>query len=126
MSSQHIGYRGAILLVDDRPRSLVVRADKLMRRGFAVELASTLEQAESRWHPGRYILVLFAIRKGLLHAAECCARMKRQDPGQMIGMLVAPEAELPATHCPDLLWWEENLDYFLARVDTLADFARAA
>jgi len=52
--------------------------------------------------------------------------MKHQRPRQMIGMLVAPEAELPPTRCPDLLWPEENLDYFLARVDTLADFARAA
>ena len=52
--------------------------------------------------------------------------MKRQRRRQMIGMVVAPEAELPPMHCPDLLWLEENLDYFLARVDTLADFARAA
>jgi response regulator RpfG family c-di-GMP phosphodiesterase len=126
MRAEHIKNRGAIPLLDDRPRSLVLRADKLMRRGFRVELASTLEQAESRWQPGRYVLVLFAIRKGLLHAAECCARMKHQDPRQTIGMLVAPEAELPPTRCPDLLWLEESLECFLARVDTLADFARAA
>jgi CheY-like chemotaxis protein len=126
MPYEHIENRGAILLVDDRPRSLVARAEHLMRRGFEVELASTLEQAESLWRPGRYILVLFAVRKHLLRAAECCERMKQQPPRQMIGMLVAPEAELPPMHCPDLLWLEESLDYFLARVDTLADFARAA
>jgi CheY-like chemotaxis protein len=126
MPAEHIENRGAILLLDDRPRSLAVRADKLMRRGFVVEIASTLEQAESRWQPGHYVLVLFAIRKGLLRAAECCARMKHRDPRQTIGMLVAPGAELPPTRCPDLLWLEEGLDCFLARVDTLADFARAA
>jgi response regulator RpfG family c-di-GMP phosphodiesterase len=126
MSPEHIENRGTILLIDDRPRTLVARADILMRRGFEVELASTIEQAESRWQPGRYILVLFAVRKGLLRAAECCERMKHQRPRQMIGMLVAPEAELPPMHCPDLLWPEENLDYFLARVDTLAAFARVA
>lgn len=126
MPLQQIENRGAILLVDDRPRSLVARAGHLMRRGFEVELASTIQQADSRWRSGRYILVLFAVRKDLRRAAESCKRMKQQRPQQMIGMLVAPEAELPLTHCPDLLWLEENLDYFLARVDTLADFARAA
>jgi response regulator RpfG family c-di-GMP phosphodiesterase len=126
MPPEHIENRGTILLLDDRPRTLIARADHLMRRGFAVELASTIEQAESRWQPGRYILVLLAVRRGLLRAAECCERMKQRDPRQMIGMLVAPEAELPPMHCPDLLWLEENVDYFLARVDTLADFARAA
>ena len=126
MPPEHIENRGTILLLDDSPQTLVDRADNLMRRGFEVELASTIEQAESRWQPGRYILVLFAVRKGLRRAAECCERMKHQRPRQMTGMLVAPEAELPPMHCPDLLWPEESLDYFLARVDTLADFARAA
>ena len=126
MPPQPIANRGAILLVDDSPRSLVARAEHLIRRGFEVELASTIEQAESCWQPGRYILVLFAVQQGLLRAAECCERMKQQHPRQMIGMVVAPEAELPPMHCPDLLWPEENVDYFLARVDTLADFARAA
>jgi len=126
MPPEHIENRGTILLVDDRPRTLLAHAELLMRRGFEVELASTIEQAESRWRPGRYILVLFAVRKDLHRAAESCERMKHQRPRQMIGMLVAPEAELPPTRCPDLLWPEENLDYFLARVDTLADFARAA
>jgi response regulator RpfG family c-di-GMP phosphodiesterase len=126
MRLEHIKNRGAILLIDDRPRTLVARAEHLMRRGFEVELASTIEQAESRWRPGRYILVLFAGRKHMLRAAECCERMKHRRPRQMIGMLVAPEAKLPPTHCPDLLWPEEDLAYFLARVDTLADFAHAA
>jgi DNA-binding NtrC family response regulator len=127
MPAKHIENRGTILLVDDRPRTLFARAEHLMRRGFAVDLASTIEEAESRWQPGRYILVLFAVRKGLLRAAECCERMKHQDRRQMIGMLVASQAELPPMHCPDLLWLEEeNVDYFLARVDTLADFARVA
>ncbi len=126
MPPQHIENRGTILLIDDSPRTLVARAYNLIRRGFEVELASTIEQAESRWQPGRYILVLFAVRKGLRRAAECCERIKHQRPRQMVGMLVAPEAELPPMHCPDLLWPEDELDYFLARVDTLADFARAA
>ena len=82
-----------------------------MRRGFEVELASTIEQAESRWQPGRYILVLFAVRNDLRRAAESCERMKHQHPRQMVGMLVAPEAELPPMHSPDLLWPEE-LGYF--------------
>lgn len=125
MLSEHIENRGTILLIDDRPRTLVARADSLMRRGFEVELASTIEQAESRWQPGRFILVLFAVRYDLRRAAESCERMKHRHPRQMIGMLVAPEAELPPMHSPDLLWPEEDLGYFLARVDTLADFARA-
>lgn len=126
MRAEHIKNRGVILLVDDRPRSLVARAEHLTRRGFEVELASTIEQAESRWRPGRYVLVLFAVRKHLLRAAECCERMRQQRPRQMTAMLVALHAELPPMHCPDLLWFEEDVEYFLARVDTLADFARAA
>jgi hypothetical protein len=124
MPPEHRENRGIILLMDDSPRTLITRAYNLIRRGFAVELASTIEQVESRWQPGRYILVLFAVRTGLLRAAECCERMKHQRPRQMTGMIVAPEAELPPMHCPDLLWPEEDLEYFLARVDTLADFAR--
>jgi len=123
MRSQQDENRGAILLVDDHPRTLLARADILMRRGFEVELASTIEQADSRWQPGRYVLVLFAVRNDLRRAAESCARMKQQRPRQMVGMLVAQKAELPPMDCPDLVWPEENVDYFLARVDTLADFA---
>jgi hypothetical protein len=125
MGPGHSENRGAILLVG-RSRSLVSRAEHLMRRGFEVEVASTIEQADSRWRLGRYVLVLFVVRKDLRRAAQSCERIKQQHPHQMVGMLVAPEAKLPPTRCPDLFWPEENVDYFLARVDTLADFARAA
>jgi DNA-binding NtrC family response regulator len=117
--------RGAILLLDDTPPSRNARADHLVRRGFQVKLASGVSEAESLWQPDHFTLVLVAVRKNLRAAVEFCDRIKGEHPPQTIGLLVPASAELPATRCPDLIWPEDGLDYFLARVDTLADFAGA-
>jgi response regulator RpfG family c-di-GMP phosphodiesterase len=118
--------RGTILLFDDTPQMRTARAEHLVGRSFRVQLASTAEQAEKLWQPNRYVLVLLAVRNNLGRAVQLCERIKREDRRQMVGMLVPPTTELPPTHCPDLLWPEEGLEYFLARVETLADFAPAA
>ncbi len=117
--------RGAILLLDDTGHSRNARADHLVRRGFQVKLASGVSEAESLWQPDHFTLVLVAVRKNLRAAGEFCDRIKDEHPLQTIGLLVPPMAELPATRCLDLIWPEDGLDYFLARVDTLADFATA-
>jgi CheY-like chemotaxis protein len=111
-------HRGTILLLDDAPVKGVARARQLIRRGFHVVLAATIQQAESLWKPDHYIVVLVSMRKNLRHAVEFCNRIKKKYPQQTIGMLVSQNVELPPTRCPDLLWPEENPDQFLARVET--------
>jgi hypothetical protein len=97
-----------------------------MQRGFDVKLASAIPEAGSLWRPNHYVVVLVAVRRNILQAADFCVRIKGDDPRQSVGMLVPPNAVLPPTRCLDLLWPNEDLDYFVARVETLADFASAA
>ena len=113
-------------MFDDAPAQGTSRAEHLIRRGFDVVFAATVEEAEALWRPRCYIVVLVSVHKDVRRAVEFCDRIKEENPRQTVGMLVSPEIEMPPTRCPDMLWPEENLDCFLARVDTLADFAPAA
>lgn len=118
--------RGIILLLDDSTSKRRARAKLLVRRGLSVEVAGTVEQARELWRPGRYLIVLVAVHKDIRRAAEFCDEIQEKHPGQIVGVLVPINRPLPRTHCRGLLWPEEKLEYFLARVETLADFARAA
>lgn len=118
--------RGAILLLDDTSQTRAVRAEHLTRLGFQVQTATAFEEAKRLWRRNRYVLVLFAVTRDLHRATEFCQEIKTEHPRQMVGMLVPPKSLLPPTRCPDLIWPEEELEYFLARVETLAYFAPAA
>ena len=118
--------RGIILLLDDSTSKRTARAKLLMRRGLSVEVAGTVEHARELWRPGRYLIVLIAVHKDIRRATEFCDEIQEKHPDQIVGVLVPINRPWPRTHCRSLLWPEENLEYFLARVETLADFARAA
>jgi response regulator RpfG family c-di-GMP phosphodiesterase len=118
--------RGIILLLDDSASKRTARAKLLMRRGLSVEVAASLERARELWRPGRYVVVLVAVQNDIRRAAEFCDEIQQKHPQQVVSMLVPIDRPLPGTQCRGLLWPEESLDYFLARVETLADFARAA
>ncbi|MGZ4817838.1 MAG: hypothetical protein ACXVZJ_04390 [Terriglobales bacterium] len=118
--------RGIILLLDDSTSKRTARAKLLMRRGLSVEVAGTVEHARELWRPGRYLIVLIAVHKDIRSATEFCDEIQEKHPDQIVGVLVPINRPWPRTHCRSLLWPEENLEYFLARVETLADFARAA
>jgi CheY-like chemotaxis protein len=118
--------RGIILLLDDSTSKRRARAKLLVRRGLSVEVAGTVEQARELWRPGRYLIVLVAVHKDIRRAAEFCDEIQEKHPDQIVGVLVSVNRPLPRTYCRGLLWPEEKLEYFLARVETLADSARAA
>lgn len=117
--------RGVILLLDDSRLAGAARAEHLEDRGFQVRLASTVDEAEALWEADHFTLVLVAVKNDLVRAVEFCDRIKNEHPNQTIGLLVPGTADLPVTHCPDLMWPEEDINYFLARVDTLAAFSPA-
>ncbi len=119
-------HSGSVLLLDDIPCSPSPHAQALTRNGFKVHFAASLLEAERVWKKGAYSVVLVALTRELVRAAEFCDRIKEEDPEQMIGMLVPPDAELPPTRCPDLIWPHEDLEHFVARVRTLSELAAVA
>ncbi len=120
------GGRGAVLLLDDHPETRALRANKLIDCGFQVQPTSTIGEAKSLWQPDRYVIVLVCVRKNLGRAAAFCDRIKQDDPALPVGMVVPEGAKLPPTSCPDMLWPDEDLEYLIARVETLVAFAPAA
>jgi CheY-like chemotaxis protein len=118
--------RCRILLVDDSAASRQRKADLLARHGYHVFCLATEEEACSLCRQQPFTLILVVDRKDPQRAADFCRAIRRQNPQQMIGLLLDPKRPVPVTDCPDLIWPDEGDDYFLARVETLTAFACAA
>jgi hypothetical protein len=91
----------------------------LVRNGYEVVIADTIESAESQFLPHRYALVVVSLNGFGDAAAKLCHHVKDGDPRQLIALIFHPDQQLPATDCPTLIFTTEPDEYFLARVETL-------
>jgi len=109
-----------VLLVDDEPQILRLRADILQRQGHEVETACSLEQARAVWRRGTYSLIIVDLRQQPKEALVFCEELKREDPDQLVAFLTAPMIYVPRNACPDdVIPKEDGPQEFVERVQAL-------
>ena len=112
-----------ILLIEQAPHR---RRDALVRDGYEVVTATTLEEARRLWSPGRYALVVITLCGDSEDIKRFCDSLRSESPEQPIAQVFDPEQPIPATDCPTMLMPPEPEEYFLARVETLTQIFSAA
>lgn len=121
-SEQH---HKTVLLVETGSTSRDRHSRTLIRNGYDVVLAETIESAEREFAPSKYALIVVSLNGFGDAAADFCHHVKEYDPRQVIALIFHPDQQLPATDCPTLIFTTEPDEYFLARVETLTS-AQAA
>jgi DNA-binding response OmpR family regulator len=113
-----------ILLVDDEPERRKQRIAILKERGFAVYPALAIEQAHTRCRPGAYNLIIVnANNRNKDMALELCDQIRRNDPKQLLLLMMAPDVRFPhrdylVSHAPkELLERVESLFHQDASTD---------
>lgn len=89
-----------ILLVDTNQPKQALRAKIMRKLGVDVDCASDTIAARTFWRPDSYNLVLMDLRDTPERAAEFCAEIKTESPGQMVAFYVGKPAYLASSPGP--------------------------
>jgi len=109
-----------VLLVDDDPQILGLRAEILHLQGYEVQTAGSLDQARAAWQPAKYSLIVVDLRGQVQAAMEFCEEIKREHPDQLVAFLTAPMTYVPSNSCPDdVIPKERGPAEFVERVQAL-------
>jgi len=110
--------RKRLLLVADNAGESGLRSEFLRRNGYDVDFANgaALALAMARTHS--YDIVLMAVETPALKVLA--SKLQRLNPNATVGYLADCSKTLPPMPCSRMLWKGEPLEYFLARVETLA------
>jgi hypothetical protein len=98
--------------VDSDERSAYLRS-----RGFRVDCAGCAETAVRMSRTISYDLVVLTMDVATTRLA---AELERLNPSAMVTCLADCKKPIPPLRCDRLLWTGEPLEYFAARVETLA------
>lgn len=115
-----------VLLIESPSSARERHAKTLVRNGYNVFTADTIEDARTQFAPQRFGLLVLSLNGFGEKGAQLCNEIKDVDGKQVIAMIFHPDQELPATDCPTLIFTTEPDEYFLARVETLTATAYAA
>jgi ActR/RegA family two-component response regulator len=84
-------WRNSVLLISESEFRRSLRASVLRGHGFQVEVARSVAEARSRWHPNTYAWLLVDVVHQLPgEVLEFCDQIKREDPREKIAFLVGP------------------------------------
>jgi len=81
-----------VLLIDENPRKLNLRAGILRNHEVEVHTASGLAEAARLWTIIPYDLVLLAVPENSGAAVEATEQIRKSKPRQRLGLLVGPPA----------------------------------
>jgi DNA-binding response OmpR family regulator len=113
--------KGRILVVDDEESICLAMKDYLEHRGYVVDLASRLPEAEALLAPGRYAVVIAELRHSASEPAgglRLLRRVRESSPDTRTVLLTAygsPEAEAEARRM--------GVDALLAKAEGLREVA---
>ena len=107
-----------ILLITHRPDQLYDRV--LQANGYKVDLAGTIEKAQSLWQPGKYRLLLVELNGNLNDALRFCAEIKKSDPEQRFALMTSRMLDIQDNGCPDdVIMLQYNPELFVEKVSEL-------
>lgn len=110
--------RKRLLLVADNAGEVGLRSEFLRRNGYDVDFANGAAMAQAMARTHSYDIVLMAIECPALKTLA--AKLQRLNPNATVACLADCSKAIPPLPCSRMLWKGEPLEYFLARVETLA------
>lgn len=116
-----ISCRKRLLFVAERLGDAGLRSEFLRRNGYDVDFANGSGMALAMARTHSYDIVLMGVDTPALNALA--AKLQRLNPNATVAYLADCSQVIPPMPCYRMLWKGEPLEYFLARVETLAAIA---
>jgi len=113
-----LSVRKRLLFVGDRLGDAGLRSEFLRRNGYEVDFANGAAMALAMARTHSYDIVLMGVETPALKALA--TKVQRLNPNATVGYLADCGQVIPPMPCYRMLWKGEPLEYFLARVETLA------
>jgi DNA-binding NtrC family response regulator len=88
-----------ILLVQQDVSLLLTRSSILRSHGYAVEMASGIEEASAKC--GQCDLAVVDAQANTAAAIELCEELKRKNPALKVALMIEYYVYLPSSECPD-------------------------
>jgi CheY-like chemotaxis protein len=97
-----------------------MRSAYLRTRGYEVDCVSSADSALKMSRINSYDLVVLTIESECLSIQQTAHELQRLNPNSAVACLADCKKPIPPMPCDRLLWKGEPLEYFVARVETLA------
>ena len=110
--------RKRLLFVADRLGDAGLRSEFLRRNGYEVDFANGTAMALAMARTHSYDIVLMGVDTPALKALA--SKLQRLNPNATVAYIADCGQAIPPMPCYRMLWKGEPLEYFLARVETLA------
>lgn len=110
--------RKRLLFVAERLGDAGLRSDFLRRNGYDVDFANGAAMALAMARTHSYDIVLMGVETPALKALA--AKIQRLNRNATVAYIADCSQAIPPMPCYRMLWKGEPLEYFLARVETLA------
>jgi len=120
LQTEPFASRKRLLIVAPTCVDADMRSAYLRQRGFEVDCASTADSALQLSRVRSYDLVLITIENEFPSIAKLAQELRAVNPNSQIACLADCKKPIPPVPFDRLLWKGEPLEYFVARVETLA------
>jgi CheY-like chemotaxis protein len=115
-----LSTRKRLLMVANTRVDADQRSDFLRRNGFEVDCATGTDVALTMSRTHSYDVVVLALDSDCHVIANLAEQIQKANPNAMVACLADCKKPVPPLPCDRMLWKGEPLEYFLARVETLA------
>lgn len=119
--AQSAAPRKRLLLVGGRGVVNHPRIRQLRTRGYSVDFAASTRTACGLCRSREYVLALIDLPSNRSDAF--CCKLRCLCPGLLVGYIADPDRPIPPVRSQNFLWSQEGPEYFVARVETLANAA---
>ncbi len=118
-----ISARKRMLIVANTPVDADQRSEYLRRNGYEVDCANNGAVALALSRTRSYDVVLLAVEGECGEITMLAHQLQKNNPNTLVACLADCKKPVPHLPCDRMLWKGEPLEYFLARVETLAAIA---
>jgi len=115
-----LSTRKRLLIVANTRVDADQRSEFLRRNGFEVDCAAGRDVALAMSRTRSYDVVVLALDSDCHVIANLAGAIQKANPNAMVACLADCKKPVPPLPCDRMLWKGEPLEYFLARVETLA------
>lgn len=122
-SASILHARKRVLILTDGISDAELRSSSLRSRGYEVDSVDCADAAIALTRSRSYDLIVIPLQCEKVCAEKLGRQLQRMNPNSMIACLADCKKPLPQLKSANLLWKGEPIEYFIARIDTLATTA---
>jgi CheY-like chemotaxis protein len=109
-----------VLLVDATRTDAKICAEHLRRFGYVVDCVDTAGMACSYTRNNRYNVIVIALAGDARSSEVLYRKLRRISPDSAVAYLTRQDGPLPGIPFHNVLWSEEQPEYFLARLEAIS------